>query len=114
MNWEAAPIDPSWITGEPPVTEIAHIANDGTVCAGYWRCTPATFVWYYAVDETIVFLSGIAMIDGSRHEAGSTRTFARGTVAAWTVLETVTKMYVIQSRASFARRVVRKLKSVFA
>jgi hypothetical protein len=114
MNWEAAPIDPSWITGEPPVTEIAHIAHDGTLSVGYWRCTPATFVWHYGVDETITFVSGVALIDGTRCAAGSTRTFARGTVVAWTVLETVTKMYVIQSKMPIHRRVIRRLRMVFA
>lgn len=54
MNWRDAPIDPSWITSGGAHAQTSHIANCGHVSAGYWRCTPGSFVWRYDVDETIV------------------------------------------------------------
>jgi uncharacterized cupin superfamily protein len=114
-EWQDCPIDPSWITSGDPAATMWPIANDGAVCAGYWRCTTGAFTWRYAVDETIVFLSGVAIIDGQRYAAGSTLSFARGTTAEWIVIEPVTKMYVIQKPKSVARRVFGRLsRAVFA
>jgi uncharacterized cupin superfamily protein len=114
-DWQECAIDPAWITEGAPHALISHIANDGVISAGYWHCTQGAFTWRYAVDETIVFLSGIAVIDGQRHEAGSTASFARGTTAEWVVIEAVTKMYVIQKPKSVARRVFGRLsRAVFA
>lgn len=108
--WTDAPIDPSWITGGKPITEISHIANDGTISTGYWRCSEGEFTWHYAVDETIALLEGVAHINGARYGKGDTLSFARGTTAQWRITAPVTKIYVIQTRMPIARRVVRKLR----
>lgn len=112
--WEDCPIDPSWITYGAPAAMISPIASDGTVSTGYWKCTEGGFVWRYDVDETIVLMSGVAIIDGIERSAGSTVQFARGTTAAWEVIEPVTKLYVIQTPMPWARRVVRKLRGLVA
>ena len=114
-DWRDCPIDPSWITAGEPRAVISGIADGGAISAGFWLCTTGAFTWRYAVDETIVFLSGVAIIDGQRYAAGSTLSFARGTTADWVVIEAVTKMYVIQKPKSVARRVLGRLsRAVFA
>jgi uncharacterized protein len=112
-DWRDAPINLGWIRAGFPVAMVLPIANDGCVSAGYWSCTQGEFVWHYDVDETIVFLSGRAMIDGRIVTAGGTRKFCRGTCAHWVVLEPVTKMFVISKPKSRMRRVLGRLKRVF-
>lgn len=109
-DWQAAPLTPSWVIKGNPVAMVCPIANDGRVSTGYWQCTPGEFWWHYDVDETIVFLSGAAIVNGGFMGPGSTRSFTRGTVATWHVLEAVTKMYVIERRKSLPRRILGRLK----
>jgi uncharacterized cupin superfamily protein len=52
-EWQDCPIDPSWITSGDPAATMWPIANDGAVCAGYWRCATGAFTWRYAVDERL-------------------------------------------------------------
>ena len=108
--WEPAPIDRSWIRAGEPQAMIHPIANDGCVSTGYWQCTKGEFLWHYAVDETIVFVNGCAMIDGRIFTAGGTRQFACGSKAHWVVLEPVTKLYVIKKPKSALRRILGAIK----
>jgi uncharacterized protein len=114
MKWEDAPIDPSWVTSGKPVTEISPLANDGTLSVGYWRCSEGEFTWHYTVDETIVILKGVAHINGLRYTAGDTLQFLRGTSAKWQIKSPVTKLYVIQHKATLAYRVARRIARMFA
>src|SRR5271156_4173815 len=108
--WQPAPLDPAWITGGAPVAMIRPIANAGRGATGFWQCTPGEFRWRYEVDETVVFLSGSALVNGGYMGPGSVRQFARGTVATWHVLDAVTKMYVIERPKSLPRRLLGTLK----
>jgi uncharacterized cupin superfamily protein len=113
MNtWEPCPLeDTARVVSGHPYAEISHIAADGSVSAGYWRCTPGGFIWSYDEDETIVIMDGVANINGTTYSAGHSLRFARGSKARWDILETITKMYVIQKPVPIARRIVRKLAS---
>lgn len=109
MNWEPLPLDLSCsgISGMP-LAEMAHLASDGTVTTGYWRCTPGRFTWHYDVNETIVLISGTAIIRGRLCSAGAVISFKRGSAAVWDVLDTVTKLYVIQKQMPLWRRILRR------
>jgi uncharacterized protein len=113
-EWQDCPIDPSWITCGKPVTEISHVANNGPLSVGYWRCSEGEFTWHYEVDETIVILKGVAHINGLRYTVGDSLEFLRGTSAKWQIEAPVTKLYVIQRKATLAHRVARRLVRVFA
>lgn len=111
--WEAAPLDPSWIIDGAPMASLSHIASDGVVSTGYWRCTEGRFTYHYAVDETITLIDGLALIQGFYCGPGSTLHFERGSTAEWHVFEPVTKMYVIEAKRSILNRIARKLRGIF-
>ena len=100
-DWCDCPIDPAWILDGSPRARIVTLANgrDDWATTALWDCTPGTFDWHFAWDETVHVLDGVVevtMPDGVRHRLvrGSVAFFPAGSRAIWRVIEPVRKLAV--------------------
>lgn len=98
---EPWPIAPEQILAGAPQARgrALHEGPDDSGC-GVWECTPGTFVWDYALNQSMVLVAGeaeIAVEGGERFtvRAGDAAVFPRGTKATWTVKATVRKLYTL-------------------
>ncbi len=96
-------VDPSWITSGNPVFKANETSRspDGRSITGLWSCEgPTTFVWEYAVDETVHLLEGEVAVEYQGNEfvlrPGDTAVFHADTKARWTIDEYAKKVYTLQ------------------
>lgn len=100
-DWRDCPIDPAWILDGAPRARIVTLANgrDQWATTALWDCTPGTFEWRFAWDETVHVLDGVVEVtlpDGDRRRLvrGSIAFFPAGSRAVWRVVEPVRKLAV--------------------
>jgi len=100
-DWRDCPIDPAWILDGAPRARIVTLATgrDGWATTALWECTPGTFDWRFAWDETVHLLDGVVEVtlpDGTLHRlvAGSVAVFPAGSRAVWRVIEPVRKLAI--------------------
>ncbi len=100
-DWRDCPIDPAWILDGTPHARIVTLANgrDDWATTALWDCTPGTFDWRFAWDETVHILDGVVEVtlpDGGRRRLtrGSVAFFPAGSRAVWRVVEPVRKLAV--------------------
>jgi uncharacterized cupin superfamily protein len=98
------PIPTDQIKAGQPVARGMVIARseDRKTFTGVWECTPGTFEWSYAWDETVSIVAGRVTITskggGSQvFQTGDVANFPIGLEATWTVHETVRKVYALIS-----------------
>jgi uncharacterized protein len=97
------PIPADWILeGDPRArANTLMTSRDWSSTVVAWDCTPGSFRWHYAKDETIHFLSGEAFMldeDGKEHRfgAGDIAFFPAGSECTWRVTEHIRKIAVIR------------------
>lgn len=96
---EPAPISPDWILSGTPETRSKELArsHDRTSYVMVWDCTAGRFNWHYSKDETLVVISGAAVLT---YEKGKERRigpgdivfFPAGTSCTWHVTEHIKKV----------------------
>src|SRR5207302_6813569 len=98
-----APIPASWILqGTPEATKKQLVRSDDLnsyIVA--WDCTPGRFTWRYSEDETLVVISGEAVITNEKGEErriapGDMAFFPAGTSATWHVTSRIRKVAVVR------------------
>jgi uncharacterized cupin superfamily protein len=99
IDLEPAPISPDWILSGTPETRSKELArsHDRTSYVMVWDCTAGRFNWHYSKDETLVVISGAAVLT---YENGGERRigpgdivfFPAGTSCAWHVTEYIKKV----------------------
>jgi uncharacterized cupin superfamily protein len=124
VDLKASPITKEWVLSGKPEARNRKLAvsADRTSSILVWDCTAGSFNWYYDTDETIVVLSGEALITSQegverRITAGDVVFFPAGVSATWLVPNYIRKAAVFRQSipgplAMFVRvwtRMLRKL-----
>jgi len=96
---DPAPISPDWILSGTPETRSKELArsHDRTSYVMVWECTAGRFNWHYNKDETLVVISGAAVLT---YEKGGERRIGPGdivffpaaTSCTWDVPEYIRKV----------------------
>jgi len=96
---ESSPISPAWILSGTPETRSKELArsHDRTSYVMVWECTAGRFNWHYNKDETLVVISGAAVLT---YEKGGERRIGPGdivffpaaTSCTWDVPEYIRKV----------------------
>ncbi|HTY76935.1 MAG TPA: cupin domain-containing protein [Candidatus Bathyarchaeia archaeon] len=96
---EPSPISPDWILEGKPVTRSKELgrSKDRTSYVMVWDCTAGRFNWHYNKDETLVVVSGDAVITDERGRErrigpGDIVFFPAGSSARWHVAEYIKKV----------------------
>jgi uncharacterized cupin superfamily protein len=100
---EPAPISPDWILSGTPETRSKELArsHDRTSYVMVWDSTGGRFNWHYNKDETLVVISGAAVLTYEtggecRIGPGDIVFFAAGTSCTWHVPEYIRKVAVLR------------------
>jgi len=96
---QPAPISPDWILSGAPETRSKELArsHDRTSYVMVWDCTAGRFNWHYSKDETLVVISGAAVLSYEKGEErrigpGDIVFFPAGTSCTWHVTEYIKKV----------------------
>jgi uncharacterized cupin superfamily protein len=120
---DPAPIPSSWILqGTPEAAKKQFVrTEDRNSYIVAWECTPGRFTWHYSEDETLVVLSGEALITNENGEErrlapGDLAFFPSGTSATWHVTRRIRKVAVVRHTVPlplvFGLRVWNKLRRI--
>jgi uncharacterized cupin superfamily protein len=100
---EPAPIAPDWVLSGAPETRSKELArsHDRTSYVMVWDCTAGRFNWHYSKDETLVVISGAAVLSYEKGEVrhigpGDIVFFPAGTTCTWHVTEYIKKVAVLR------------------
>jgi uncharacterized cupin superfamily protein len=114
-----SPIDPSWIIEGDPKPRARRLAldEDRTVSAILWDCTTGRFNWHYGSDEIVEILDGEVELTFPSGVVQTVRKgdmiyFPGGQVVQFNVPTYLRKVTHYSSRASLARRLIRRLPMV--
>jgi uncharacterized protein len=96
-------IPQEWILSGHPQARCKKVvrSRDWTSHIVVWDCTPGTFKWHFAMDETIVVLSGEAFMINEKGEErrfgqGEMGFFPAGTSCTWRIDEHFMKIGILR------------------
>jgi uncharacterized cupin superfamily protein len=100
---EAEQIPKEWVLSGSPTSRSKTLKRsaDWTSTIVVWECTAGTFQWHYGVDESILIVSGEAILLGANGEEtrfgpGDVAYFPAGSCCTWRVEESVRKIAVLR------------------
>ena len=100
---QPAPIPPDWILQGTPEARNRELArsDDRTSYVIDWNCTAGSFNWRYTEDETLVVVSGEALITNEQGEErrlgpGDMGFFPAGSQARWHINGHVRKVAIVR------------------
>jgi uncharacterized protein len=103
VELEPDPIPQQWIlSGSPKArSKILKRSRDWTTALVVWDCTAGSFQWHYGVDESILVISGEAILLGDNGEetrfgTGDVGFFPAGTSCSWRVENNIRKVAVLR------------------
>jgi uncharacterized cupin superfamily protein len=103
VELEPEPIPSEWIlSGSPQArSKMLRRSRDWTSSVVVWDCTAGSFHWHYSQDETILVVSGEAILIGENGEErrfgpGAVGFFPSGTSATWRVDDSIRKVAVLR------------------
>jgi uncharacterized cupin superfamily protein len=103
LDLQSQPEPPQTIlSGEPASRHSKLLINrDKLTTLMLWDCTPGSFRWHYAKDETVFVVSGEAFMTAEKGEerrfaAGDVGFFPAGYTCTWRVTQTFRKVALIK------------------
>jgi uncharacterized protein len=103
VSLDPEPIPQPWILGGKPEATAKRLARsrDWTTTLVVWECTAGRFSWHYNKDETLVVISGGAVItdkDGKerRFGPGDVVFFPSGSSCTWWINDRIRKVAIVR------------------